>query len=410
MPHVRFGDPVTRCQFSDGRWTVSTASGHHDEVDVVIAATGVLHHPRYPDIEGLDTFAGTMFHSSRWDHQARIDGARLGIIGTGSTAVQIVSGVVDRVAHLSLFQRTAQWVMPHENPAYSEDEREAWRADPGGLAGTRQQLSDMFDIFSNAVVDSESPEIKMIEQACLANLEDNVHDPVLRERLRPDYRAACKRLVISPDFYAAIQRPNAELVTDADQECRAGRCPHRGRPAPRARRPGPGHRLPCRRLHAADGGHRSQRRDPRPGLDPPTGGVPVGLRPRVPQFLHAQRSQRTGREFLAHRGGRAPVPLHPAAPRTPAVRGVPGGLRHPRRPGRVRAGPRGCGTHHGVGHRLPELVPRRPGRAHRMAVVVRPVPRRDGEPRPARPTSSCKPLPPAGQERPEEGGWVGVGC
>jgi cation diffusion facilitator CzcD-associated flavoprotein CzcO len=213
MPRIRFGDPVTRCRFADGRWTVSTGSGHHDEFDVVIAATGVLHHPRYPDIDGLDTFAGAMFHSSRWDHRVRIDGARIGIIGTGSTAVQIVSGVVDRVAHLRLFQRTAQWVMPHENPAYSDDEREAWRNDPEGLAGTRQQLSDMFDLFSNAVVDSESPELKMIEQACLANLEENVHDPILRQRLRPDYRAACKRLVLSPDFYAAIQRPNAELVT-----------------------------------------------------------------------------------------------------------------------------------------------------------------------------------------------------
>ena len=134
--------------------------------------------------------------------------------------------------------------MPHENPAYSEDQREAWRADPDRLAGTRQELSDMFDVFSNAVVDSESPEIKMIEQACLANLEDNVHDPVLRERLRPDYRAACKRLVISPDFYAAIQRPNAELVTDPIRSDRARWCPHRGRPAPRTRRARARHRVP----------------------------------------------------------------------------------------------------------------------------------------------------------------------
>ena len=73
----------------------------------------------------------------------------------------------------------------------------------------------MFGIFANAVVDSESPEIKMIEDACLANLENNVRDPELRERLRPTYRAACKRLIISPDFYDAIQQPNAELVTEA---------------------------------------------------------------------------------------------------------------------------------------------------------------------------------------------------
>jgi cation diffusion facilitator CzcD-associated flavoprotein CzcO len=73
----------------------------------------------------------------------------------------------------------------------------------------------MFGLFANAVIDAQSPEIKMIEDACLANLETSVHDPELRERLRPTYRAACKRLIISPDFYDAIQQPNAELVTEA---------------------------------------------------------------------------------------------------------------------------------------------------------------------------------------------------
>jgi cation diffusion facilitator CzcD-associated flavoprotein CzcO len=155
-----------------------------------------------------------MFHSSRWDHGVRLDAARVGIIGTGSTAVQIVSSIVDRVAELTLFQRTAQWVMPQENPAYSDEERADLREHPDKLAARHQGLSDMFDLFANAVVDAESPEIKMIEQACLANLETNVRDPELREKLRPDYRPACKRLIISPDFYTAIQQPNAELVTE----------------------------------------------------------------------------------------------------------------------------------------------------------------------------------------------------
>jgi cation diffusion facilitator CzcD-associated flavoprotein CzcO len=210
---VRFGDAVTRCAFADGKWQLTTASGHRDEVDIVIAATGVLHHPKYPDLDGLDSFAGAMFHSARWDHGVRLDGARIGIIGTGSTAVQITSALVDRVSHLSLFQRTAQWVMAQENPQYSAEEQAAFRDDPESLAALHQGLSDAFDVFANAVIDSDSPEIKMIEQACLDNLESNVHDPELRERLRPGYRAACKRLIISPDFYEAIQKPNAELVT-----------------------------------------------------------------------------------------------------------------------------------------------------------------------------------------------------
>jgi cation diffusion facilitator CzcD-associated flavoprotein CzcO len=212
--YMRFGDEVTDCTYDDGRWRLRTASGHTDEVDVVIAATGVLHHPRYPDIEGMDTFAGAMFHSARWDHDVAIDRARVGIIGTGSTAVQIVSEITSRVAHLTLFQRTAQWIMPQENPPYTDEEQASFRDHPEHLTTLHANLAEAFGIFANAVVDSHSAEIKMIEDACRANLEDNVRDPELREALRPTYRAACKRLIISPNFYDAIQQPNAELVTE----------------------------------------------------------------------------------------------------------------------------------------------------------------------------------------------------
>jgi len=212
--HMRFGDEVACCELATGRWRLETAAGHRDEVDVVIAATGVLHHPRLPEIDGLDDFEGAMFHSSRWDHEVPLDGARIGIIGTGSTAVQIASALVDRAAKLSLFQRTAQWVLQQENPPYTRDDRAAFRQNPAQLTELHETLSHLFGVFANAIVDADSPEMEMIADACRANLEDNVRDPELRERLRPDYRAACKRLVVSPDFYEAIQRPNAELVTE----------------------------------------------------------------------------------------------------------------------------------------------------------------------------------------------------
>ena len=212
---IRFGDEVVRCAHRDARWQIETANGVRDAVDVVIAATGVLHRPRYPDIEGLDSFAGHAFHSARWDHTVPLDGARIGVVGTGSTAVQITSAVVDRARAFTLFQRTAQWVLPQANPAYSEQDKAAFRRDPVLLRTLHDNLSKVFsEGFANAVVDADSPQIKMIEAACVANLESNVRDPELRERLRPRYRAACKRLIVSPDFYEAIQKPNAALVTE----------------------------------------------------------------------------------------------------------------------------------------------------------------------------------------------------
>jgi cation diffusion facilitator CzcD-associated flavoprotein CzcO len=215
LSHVRFGEEVVSCVFDAGRWSIRTASGLEDHADVVIAATGVLHHPRLPDIPGLDDFGGPSFHSARWDHSVPIDRARMGIIGTGSTAMQIVSAVADRVGHLSLFQRTAQWVMPTDNPAVPAETRARYESDPDALRVHRQELSDLFDMFANAVVDVDSSELQWVERACLDNLEQSVRDPVLREKLRPTYKAACKRMVISPDFYEAIQHPNAEVVTDA---------------------------------------------------------------------------------------------------------------------------------------------------------------------------------------------------
>src|SRR5271166_4713840 len=214
IPRICFGAEVTSGEFSGGRWRLKTKDGRRDDVDVVIAATGVLHHPNIPSIEGLDRFGGALFHSARWDHALKLEGRRIGIVGTGSTAVQIVSAIVDRVAKLSLFQRTAQWIMPQENPAYSEANCAEFRRRPDLLDQLHADLARLFAGFSNGLVDANSPQMKAIEDACRANLEQNVRDPVLREKLRPNYRAACKRLVMSFDFYQAIQKPNAEVVAE----------------------------------------------------------------------------------------------------------------------------------------------------------------------------------------------------
>lgn len=211
---IRTGIEVTRCAYESGRWRIALSDGTTDVADVVIAATGVLHHPALPEIEGLDRFAGACFHSARWDPAVPLDGRRVGVIGTGSTAIQITSALVDRVGALSLFQRTAQWVAPMENPAYTDAEKREFRRRPETIDAMRAEMAQALTAgFANALVDASSPALAAIQAACLANLETNVRDPVLREQLRPTYQAACKRLILSSDFYAAIQRPNATLVT-----------------------------------------------------------------------------------------------------------------------------------------------------------------------------------------------------
>jgi cation diffusion facilitator CzcD-associated flavoprotein CzcO len=212
---IRFGEEITRCEFIDGRWRIETATGHREVADVVIAATGVTHHPNIPDIPGMNDFGGDLFHSARWNPAAHVDGKRIGVIGTGSSAVQLVSALAGRASKLSLFQRTAQWIMPQENVDYTTAEKDNFRNNPDAMRNLRAMLARRFtESVADAFVNLQSPQLKAIEDACLNNLETQVKDPVLRERLRPNYRAACKRLVVSPDFYQAIQHPNAELVTD----------------------------------------------------------------------------------------------------------------------------------------------------------------------------------------------------
>ncbi|MCB1006326.1 MAG: NAD(P)/FAD-dependent oxidoreductase, partial [Acidimicrobiales bacterium] len=213
-PRIRFGEEVTHTEWRDGRWHLETGTGRTDEADVVIAATGVLHHPRMPDVEGLDTFAGPCFHSARWDHDVELAGKRVGVIGTGSTAVQIISAIVDEVGHLDVFQRTPPWIFPVQNTAYTEDELAAFRDHPERLTQLHDTLAELFSGFAAAVTDAESEQNKGIATACVANLESSVADPELRERLRPDYAPACKRLIMSGDYYEAIQKPNAEVVTE----------------------------------------------------------------------------------------------------------------------------------------------------------------------------------------------------
>lgn len=215
LPLIRFGQEVTALTWRDGGWDLVTATGGRDRFDVVIVATGVLHHPNVPHLPGEESFRGASFHSARWDHDVPLDGRRIGVVGSGSTAAQLVTALVPRAARFSLFQRTPQWVMHRPNPAYSAEEKAAFRADPAALDRLVGELrSRTVEGYATAVIDADSPQLAAIEQLCREHLA-TVRDPELRAKLTPSYRAACKRLVMSDGFYAAIQQPNAHLVTAA---------------------------------------------------------------------------------------------------------------------------------------------------------------------------------------------------
>ena len=220
---IEFNSEIAACRFMDGRWRITTADGREDVADVVIAATGVLHHPNVPDMPGLKDFAGPLFHSARWDHTVPLEGKRVGVIGNGSTGVQIVSAVSKIAGNLTHFLRSPQWIMPCPDFKYSEEDKAAFRDDPAKIEEVRNgpEAAARRARFTAAIIDMDSPELEEIQTICERNLEESVRDPILREKLRPDYRAACKRMVFSAHYYNAVQRPNVDVAPGAIERVEA---------------------------------------------------------------------------------------------------------------------------------------------------------------------------------------------
>lgn len=211
---VRFNTAVTDLVYDEPVWKLTTSQGEELVFDIVISATGILHRPAYPDIEGRDSFAGSSFHSARWDHAVELGGKRVGVIGTGSTAAQIVGAITEQVGEMFVFQRTAQWMTPMLQKKYSQRYKRWLRRIP-----ILQRLSYhwyfqlLTRLFATATVGNKFMQ-GLISRSCRRNLEQHVGDPDLRAKLTPDYQAACKRLVFCTDFYPAISRDNAHLVTE----------------------------------------------------------------------------------------------------------------------------------------------------------------------------------------------------
>jgi cation diffusion facilitator CzcD-associated flavoprotein CzcO len=221
---IVFNAEVTSSRFLDGRWHIKTRDGREDVADVVIAATGVLHHPNVPDIPGLGDFHGPVFHSARWDHSVPMEGKRVGVIGNGSTGVQIVSALSKVAGRLVHFQRSPQWIMPCPDLQYSEEDRQAFRDDPARIEAVRNgpEAADRRARFTAAIIDKDSPELAEIQEIVERNLKVSIADPHLREKLRPDYRAACKRMVFSAHYYDAVQKLTVEVAVGAIERIEAG--------------------------------------------------------------------------------------------------------------------------------------------------------------------------------------------
>jgi cation diffusion facilitator CzcD-associated flavoprotein CzcO len=214
---TRFGTRIDGATFDEDRhaWRLVTDAGDEVVARHVVDATGVLTHPKLPDIPGVDDFAGTVMHTARWDHDQDLRGKRVAVIGTGASAVQVIPAIAPDVERLIVFQRTPIWCLPKYDAALPPRVRSVLRRVPGSLALARI-ISQAFVELSFPIAahyHRTLPVASLVERQARALLEREVHDPVVRDKLTPRYPLGCKRPSFHNEYLAAFNRANVDLDT-----------------------------------------------------------------------------------------------------------------------------------------------------------------------------------------------------
>jgi cation diffusion facilitator CzcD-associated flavoprotein CzcO len=214
LRHVRFGVEVLGARFDAeaALWRLDTASGEPLAARVLVTAVGQLARPAIPPIEGLDVFRGHAFHSARWPEGEILDGKRVGVVGNAASGVQLVPELASRSARLHVFQRSPNWIFPKPDREYTTLERRVFRGAPS-VARFERGLLWALNETRFAAIKGNPVAAAIAKRIATKHLESQVPDPDLRRRLTPDYPVGAKRVLLTNDYYPALQRPNVRLVT-----------------------------------------------------------------------------------------------------------------------------------------------------------------------------------------------------
>lgn len=218
--HTRFDTEIIDARFDEehGHWILTTGDNQTFKARVVVSCAGGLVNPATPDIKGLQSFTGEIFHTARWNHDYDLSGRRIAVIGTGASAVQVVPNIAREVEQLDVYQRTPAWVVPKYDKVYS-DRYKRWLERFPLLLRTSRFLKYWLSELLGPVVFLDSEWLASLgKRGSLLHLEDQVKDPELRDKLRPDFQFGCKRILISDEYWSTFEQPNVELVTDPIEE------------------------------------------------------------------------------------------------------------------------------------------------------------------------------------------------
>jgi cation diffusion facilitator CzcD-associated flavoprotein CzcO len=212
---IEFGADLRAAEFDReaGRWTLTAADGRQWTCDALVLGVGALHEPKVPDLEGLDAFEGEVVHTARWPERDDLDGRRVGVVGTGASAVQLIPEVAVRAAHTTVFQRTPAWTMARQDKAWSPRRQRIFTRWPAVQRLVRWRT--YWALEARAPMFVRFPVLAgLVQRMALRELARAVPDPETRRRLTPDYTLGCKRILLSNDYWPTFARKDVSLVTD----------------------------------------------------------------------------------------------------------------------------------------------------------------------------------------------------
>ena len=216
---IRFGTRVVGARFdgASGLWRIETDDDRVIWTRLLVPATGGLSRLRYPELKGLESFRGETVHAARWDPDLELEGKRVGVIGTGASAIQIVPSIAERVGALKVFQRSAAWVLPRWNRSFTAQEHRRWKKSPWRQRLRRWKVYWFMELALPALMWFPAL-LRIPEKVHKRRLHRAIQDPELRRKLTPDYQVGCKRALVSDAYFPAFARDNVELVSDGIAE------------------------------------------------------------------------------------------------------------------------------------------------------------------------------------------------
>ena len=219
--HMLFNTRIAKADYqAEGYWQLTCDKGKSYDYDVIINAMGNQHTPLYPDVPGIDSFTGEYWHGTQWNHDVDLKGKRVAIIGSAASAVQIVPQVASEASQLTVLQRTPNWIMARNWKPYSESRRNWFKRLPALISMTKAFQRFIFGFVHQAATLGHK-RMEQFENVALKFIEKSFHEGALRDAVTPKSNYACKRGLVSDDFYPALLRDNVELIAEGLQEVKA---------------------------------------------------------------------------------------------------------------------------------------------------------------------------------------------